>query len=650
MAHFFRDRTISWKLLVNSLIFLLPTLVLFLFFLTGVNDSIRFNSLELLGNRFLAPLIQAQASLSEFSTSAEARDRVDQAVDEVTTLSGQWGTDLRLGTLPGELAAGWTRAQAQGRVDDLFPLVSSLITTVGNTSNLILDPDLDSYYLMDVTLLALPQGLDRLRAVREFALGLEVEPSVRERVRAAVLATHVREGILDRVVSSSRTAVAEDPRFYGANDRLQKSLPTGLAEFERVWGSLATKLEALANPQGALVFPSELVAATDAARTTAVRYWTEVRMAQDELMALRVATYERTRFWGITLTLVSILVAGAVALAISWGVHRSMVKTLGYSGALAEGDLVTPIDDEGGGEMGTINRSLEVFRASLHAIMRNEIRSTIQGLSGAIVHLTSSSQEISTSSNQQAAAVKEIVSTMEDSARLSRGIAEKIQQVTTLSEDTAAKVDHGETFVASTLETMGAIKATNDQTIAGIRTLGAKVESINSIVGIINAIASQTKIIAFNAELEASSAGEAGRNFEIVATEIRRLADKSGASTGEIRELIAEIQRAFQDLTEDSRAGAHQVSQGMALASELQTVFDDILSSANLSSGSAAQIAALIQQQVSAFEQILLTLRQISEGTDNFVASTRSTRQSAEELQRLSRELEAILGKFRLDS
>ena len=72
------------------------------------------------------------------------------------------------------------------------------------------------------------------------------------------------------------------------------------------------------------------------------------------------------------------------------------------------------------------------------------------------------------------------------------------------------------------------------ETISGIKMLGEKIESIWDIVNIINGIADQTKIIAFNAELEASAAGEAGKNFQIVATEIRRLADSTVSSTNEI--------------------------------------------------------------------------------------------------------------------
>jgi hypothetical protein len=124
---------------------------------------------------------------------------------------------------------------------------------------------------------------------------------------------------------------------------------------------------------------------------------------------------------------------------------------------------------------------------------------------------------------------------MEDSDSLSKKVAERINEVARIANQTREFVERGYAIIKSNLEKMDEIQATNSDTIAGIRSLGTQIESIWEVVNIINGIADQTKIIAFNAELEASAAGEAGRNFQIVATEVRRLAPHRGSTRNQAR-------------------------------------------------------------------------------------------------------------------
>lgn len=668
MASLFMNVRISWKLFINSLIFLLPTLVLFYFFLSGVDASIQFNSLEILGNEFQAPLENLLQNMYEYENLAlegsskkvkTLEETIEANLAEYTRLEEKAGNKLRMASYSGakaqDLYKAWEQIKDQKnlRAADLFTAsLSGLISYIGNTSNLILDPDLDSYYLMDVTLLAIPQSQNRLRNLRNFATTVLAsgELSADDRLRFAVYGALLEESDFKRVVSSTETAISEDANFYGLNEALQADLRLALRNYQKPQETLIKTLKNLANPQYPVPSMERFKRECDEAQAAALQYWQLCRGFLDELLTVRVQHYSNTRVLGIIATLAAVLLAALLAFFIVRGVSKSMKKTLSFASELSKGNLLVQAELDQEDEIGTLGKNLEALRANLFNIMKNEIRSTVQVISDSLVHLSSSSQEISSSSNQQAAAVKEIVSTMEDSDHLSKGIAQKIDHVTELAQATRSKVDDGFSIITSNKEAMEDIKISSDQTLDGIKSLSLKIENIHNIVNIINSIASQTKIIAFNAELEASSAGEAGKNFEIVATEIRRLADKSGNSTGEIRDIIGEIQEAAQNLMEYSRQGTRKVDQGIDLSSRLEVLFRDIRGAADLSAGSASQIATLIQQQVQAFEQILITLRQISQGIDSFVASVKSSRQSSEDLRHQAGELEAILDKFRLDA
>lgn len=277
-----------------------------------------------------------------------------------------------------------------------------------------------------------------------------------------------------------------------------------------------------------------------------------------------------------------------------------------------------------------------------------KIRSASKNLNISIQDLNVASQEISATSNQQAAGVKEIISTMEDSDQLSKRVATQAIEVAKIAEGTKDVVNTGFGILRQTLDKMDAIKDANTTSIQGIKHLGDKIANIWDIVNMINSIADQTKIIAFNAELEAASAGDAGRNFQIVATEIRRLADSTVNSTSEIKARINEIQNSSDHLIISSEEGTAKIIAGWELSSRLRTLFEDIQSTSEISAESAHQIANSIGQQVSAFDQILMTLKQISAGIDNFVTSTASTSKLTKVLMDMSAELHRVAEKYEL--
>jgi len=155
--------------------------------------------------------------------------------------------------------------------------------------------------------------------------------------------------------------------------------------------------------------------------------------------------------------------------------------------------------------------------------------------------------------------------------------------------------------------------------------------------GLLQAAANADSIIA---------AGEAGKNFEIVAGEIRRLADNTMTSTRAIKERIDEVQSASDNLIVVSREGTQKITEGWKLSKNLDAVFQEVLDSSETSADSARKISESINQQAEAFEQILLTLKQISDGIDNFVVSTEATTQASETLRVMADDLKGIVGKY----
>jgi len=183
----------------------------------------------------------------------------------------------------------------------------------------------------------------------------------------------------------------------------------------------------------------------------------------------------------------------------------------------------------------------------------------------------------------------------------------------------------------------------NDGVITGIISLGNKIIKIRDILKNINTITDQTKVIAFNAALEAASAGEKGKRFAVVASEVNRLADDITLLTKEIREHVEEIQGSSSSLILASEESADKILEGNNLIKELEDIFRKIRSGAEITANQAQTISGSTQLQLESTEQITSSITDISFGLSNFIQSTKIATSSAEELTKMTAELGDIL-------
>lgn len=252
------------------------------------------------------------------------------------------------------------------------------------------------------------------------------------------------------------------------------------------------------------------------------------------------------------------------------------------------------------------------------------------------------SKETAATSLEQNSGIKELLAAMEESDSLAKNISSKIGEVSLVANRTTEVINDGFNILKQNMQKLSEIKQANDVTFEGIKSLSEKISGISDIAGIINSIADQTNIIAFNAELEASSAGESGQNFHLVANEIRRLTNNTIQSTNEIREKITEIQHSSESLLLASQNGSKKISDGNEIVENLYNNFTNLKESSQATDSSSEEIKHIIEQQTAAFEQIVITLRQLSEAAETFSVSTNNINISAENLCTISEQLQNL--------
>ena len=254
-----------------------------------------------------------------------------------------------------------------------------------------------------------------------------------------------------------------------------------------------------------------------------------------------------------------------------------------------------------------------------------------------------SSKDIFSTANNQAASVQEIESTINENAQIAMEISEKTSSVAAIASKMENDVIHGFNILERNVNQLENIKTKNDGVISGIIALGNKIIKIRDIVKSINTITDQTKVIAFNASLEAASAGDRGKRFAVVASEVNRLADDIASLTKQIRDQIEEIHGSSSSLIISSEESADKIIEGNNLIKELEDIFREIRSGAEITSNQAQIITVSTQKQQKSSAQINIAIADISKGLSNFIQSTRIATSSAEELTELIEKLDKIL-------
>jgi methyl-accepting chemotaxis protein len=237
----------------------------------------------------------------------------------------------------------------------------------------------------------------------------------------------------------------------------------------------------------------------------------------------------------------------------------------------------------------------------------------------------------------------EIATTIRELLASSRQIAESAQSVSHIAEETANGARTGNGTVELATDAIGGIRCQVDQVVTHMLDLGKKSQEIGGIVEIVSELAEQTNILAINATIEAAGAGEQGRRFTVVADEIRKLADRVGGSTKEIRRLIEEVRSAANTTVMATEGGSKAVDAGSRHFGDVATSFTQIAGLVSTTTEAAREIELSTKQQSTAVEQVNIAISNAAQATKELEASSTQTLETASALAALSRELSAII-------
>jgi len=331
---------------------------------------------------------------------------------------------------------------------------------------------------------------------------------------------------------------------------------------------------------------------------------------------------------------------------------RPLLRLTEVARRIADGNLDEEVPIESRDEIGTL---AEAFNKMTTVIVKNlkvEIEKSdrlMASIKDAIVHLSSSANEMmaisvqqSSGSAQQAAAVQEVTTTSEEIAITAKQITSNAESVEKMAEATSLSCDKGTGEVSNAINGMAVLRTQVQSIAESMLKLGDNSQKIGGIVEIIDEISDQTNLLALNAAIEAAGAGEAGKRFAIVAQEVRRLAERTVEATRQIKGLIEEIQKATNTTIMVTEDGTKAVDSASQLVDKVQLSFDSIIGLVEETARSAKEITLSTQQQTSACEQMAETMTEVRDVAQQVAGSAKETERAISEIIALSEKLQAL--------
>lgn len=312
-----------------------------------------------------------------------------------------------------------------------------------------------------------------------------------------------------------------------------------------------------------------------------------------------------------------------------------------------------------------INNSLSGFAQSIEMLATSAEES-----SSSILEMTATSDEVAENVGELAASVRETVSSIEEMAYSIREVAKNVDglsltaeetsssmnqmdvsidqvqsnanETARLSEEVAMDAEKGAEAILKTISEIYRIKESSQEAVSVISNLNFRIEAIGQILDTIDEVAEQTNLLALNAAILSAQAGEHGKGFQVVAEQIKELADRSSASTKDISDLIKTIQQESKNAIAAVERGALRVESGVEVSNEAERALKKITESSQKSTNMVRAIARATVEQAKGSKQVTDAIGRIAETVQQIAAATAEQARGSELIMKSAEKMRTI--------
>ena len=339
--------------------------------------------------------------------------------------------------------------------------------------------------------------------------------------------------------------------------------------------------------------------------------WYLVTFVNEDLINAPIV---EARVGGLTIAGVGLVIA---LIALYFGIRFLMAPVRRLNGAMSsiasgEADLTRRLDDSAQDEFGELAACFNRFVANIQQVV-HEVKEGCDELAGNVSSLRETSSSSRSSVESQQNEIDMIATAINEMSAAAGEIAQNAQQTAEAAENADLESRESLQTVSASRDAVATLSKEIVAAAEVIDTLGKDVSSINTVLEVIQGIAEQTNLLALNAAIEAARAGEAGRGFAVVADEVRNLAQRTQASTGEINDMIERLQKGASNAVDVMKASTAVSNVSMEKAQDAMESLNRIADAITAISQMTTQIATASEEQTSVTEELNASITRIAD-------------------------------------
>jgi len=381
------------------------------------------------------------------------------------------------------------------------------------------------------------------------------------------------------------------------------------------------------------------------------RIMSEIGAEEDQLLKERDLAAKTTAGFARTTMIFGGLLILALVSAAGIAIQRSITVPLAafmqFVGRVGEGDLTQRAKTSSGDELGELGEHLNQMVVGLKDVAE-QTRLATGNLNSSAAEILASTQQQAAGTGEQAAAIQQTTTTMEEVTQSGVQISERARQVASSAEAASAASHAGLEAVESTTRNMESIREQAEAVAENVVALSEKTQAIGEIITTVNDLAEQSHLLALNAAIEAAAAGEHGRSFSVIASEVKNLADQSREATVQVRAILGAIQKGINSSVMLTEEAVKRVDSGKQQADVADRTIREMSDGIQQSVQAFQQIVAGANQQQVGFSQVMQAVRDIGQASLQTAASTSQLEKAAVNLTALGQQLQRSVERYRI--
>ena len=595
----------------------------------------------------------SQGVLAGNAAMKEKRDAKEKDIVEgIKTIEANASPAVLNGKRWQEVVAEWKQIQADGlswtavesfsRHTALIDVVLTFMVDIGDSYALTIDPDIDSYYLIDTVMNKSPVALERMGQMRAKGTGILTKKQMfdQQKIEMSSLMAELNGAIKTLKINLEKTAkynpdlqavLEQATRDYvDSSEQISKAIVEDM-----MLGTFA-------------MAPKDYFDMTTTAIDKGYKQMFEMMLPTlEKLIDRRINKLQGELRTSIGLALLMLVVVGYFSLGTYFSTVSSIRQVAETAHTLSTGDLRPRIHLETQDELKLVADSFNEMANAFSELLRN-VQSGADRVLSASKRMAESSSQITQSSESQSEAASSMAAAVEQMTVGVDHISKNAMDANAISHQAGDLSSEGGRIVGTVVTEIRKIAGAVNESANIIDELGRQSDQISAIVNVIKEIADQTNLLALNAAIEAARAGESGRGFAVVADEVRKLAERTTKSTQEISSMIGAIQGGTQSAVTSMRDGVSRVNEGVTLATQAGDAMAQIQSNASQVVDTVADISSALREQSAASTEIAKNVEHIAQMAEQNTAAVAENATTARELENLAEGLQAEIRRFRV--